>query len=310
MSDDKKDLLDLNIDDKSIWPEVQPARTSIYDYGSFGDLVRNGLKIVGQSIIAWFLFAILLILLVDPAAETHPAYYLATAEIVRLVCVTISVFLAVKVFDGSDLVDIGLKLDRLAFRDFFVGFAAVALVFGVEFVSYIGLGWLSVVHAAWETLSFSAIFWNIVVVLVIFVFTGWSEELLSRGFHLRVISKGLNRPLGIILSSVVFSWLHHNNPDMNARAYFFIFLFGIVCALAFLRTGQLWLAMGLHAGWDFFVVILWGTPISGLRLFHLMDFNSANFPVSPSVFEFLNLLVTVFLIRRYTSHRKPQVRDW
>jgi membrane protease YdiL (CAAX protease family) len=310
MSDDKKGWLHSEIYDKSFWPKAQPARTSIFKFGSFGDLARNALKIAGQSLIAWFLFALLLIFLLDPAMKNNAPYYLATEEIVKLVCTTISVFLVVKVLDGSDLVDIGLKLDGQAFRDFFVGFALVTFVLGLEFISYLDLGWLSVEHVAWEKLPFAALLWNMVVILVIFVFVGWSEELLSRGFHLRIIAKGLNRPLGIILSSVIFSWLHRGNPDMTPRSYILIFLFGIVCALAFLRTGQLWMAMGLHAGWDIFVTLFWGTPISGLRLFHLLDISIARPSSTASLFEFLDLLVIAVFIRILTMDRKPPVRDW
>jgi membrane protease YdiL (CAAX protease family) len=146
--------------------------------------------------------------------------------------------------------------------------------------------------------------------LIVFLFVGWSEELLSRGFHLRLISKGLNRPLGIILSAFIFSYLHRNNPDITLGGLVFIFLFGIVFAFAFLRTGQLWLAIGLHAGWDFFVVVFWGTPISDLNVFHLMNINFNAFPFSGFLLEIFELCIVAVCIYFYTSPRHVKLVDW
>jgi hypothetical protein len=310
MSDDNKDWWHSDVYTRSTSRGNQLPRLSIFKFGLFGDLIRNLLKIIGQSLISGFLFAFLWIFLLDPTLKSNAGYFVTTQEIIKLVCSTISVFLAIRIFDDSNLVSVGLKMDRMAFRDFFAGFIIVALVFSFEFVCYLGYGWIKIEHAVWETQSLTSILLKTLAVLIIFLFTGWSEELLSRGFHLRILSKGLNRPLGIILSSVIFSYLHHNNPGMNPSGYIFIFLSGIVFSLAFLRTGQLWLAMGLHAGWDFFVAVLWGTPISGLRLFHLMEFNLDHFPLPSRISEFFDLFVIVVFIFLYTLLRESKIQEW
>ena len=81
-------------------------------------------------------------------------------------------------------------------------------------------------------------------------------------------------------------------------------------SFAFLRTGQLWLAMGLHAGWDFFVAVFWGTPVSGLRLFHLLTI-SFRYPALSSVgIEIIEFTVITVLVYLYTARRKSEIVDW
>jgi membrane protease YdiL (CAAX protease family) len=150
------------------------------------------------------------------------------------------------------------------------------------------------------------------VTLVIFCFVGWSEELLSRGFHFRVFSKGLNLPLGVILSSLYFSYLHRHNPGASFDYLLFIFVAGLMFSFAFLRTGQLWLAMGLHAGWDFFITVIFNEGgINRLKIFSLMDIRYVNFPARYiAVIELFLLGVITLLVYFYTINRKPEPLEW
>jgi len=288
-----------------------PPRMSIFKFGPFGDVVANLGKLVAQIVLSIILFIMLFILLVPrPEQWGGDQIYLAVAEIVKLIFITISVFIVVKAADESDIVTLGLRLNRQGFSDFLFGFAIVFSIFAIEFLVYLSANWITVEHPAWESRSFASVFWNLIAVLLIFVFVGWSEELFSRGFQLRIISKGLNRPLGIIISSAIFSYLHRNNPGITIRDLCFIFLFGVIMCFAYVRSGQLWLAMGIHAGWDFFVTIFWGVPISDLRLFHLFDIRLSYQPAFYFLMSIIELTMMMILIRAYTLDRKVEITDW
>jgi len=286
-------------------------RLSIFKFGSFRDFISNLGKWVGQITLYAMIFPVLSILLFPgPAAWGGDQIYLAVAEVVKLTSFTVSVFLIIKVFDDSNIVEIGLKLNRQGFLDFLFGYTIIFLIFAFKFLLYWGAGLAKIEHFAWETRSFASVLWNMTAVLVIFIFVGWSEEILSRGFHLRIISKGLNRPLGIILSSAIFSYLHHDNPGITTEEYFSHFIFGIIMSFAFLRTGQLWLAMGLHTSWDFSVAIFTGTPLSDLKLFHLFDITLSSQPAFYFLINMLSLAAIIILIREYTLQRKVEIVDW
>lgn len=292
----------------------QGPRASIFQFGTFGDFISNAGKLFGQRILFYVLFFIvgLPLLFFGPEELGGDQAYLAFHEIVKLVCYSISVFFAVKVFDGSEIVELGLKLNRRAFYDFLAGLAIVYIVFFIYFMLSEQAGWLVVQGVAWQHMTTTGILGNILITFIIFCFVGWSEELLSRGFHLRVISKGLNLPLGIILSSAYFSIMHRDNPGGVSFDYLlFVFIAGLMLSFAFLRTGQLWLAIGLHAGWNFFGTVIFSVgSLAGLKIFSVMDIRYVNLPTRFIVIEIFLLAAAALLVYFYTINRKPEPLDW
>jgi len=291
----------------------QAPRTSIFQFGTFGDIISNAGKFLGQSILFYMIFFMVGIpLFFGPRELGGDQAYLAFREIVKLICSTISVFFAVKVFDDSEIADLGLKLNRRAFHDFLAGLTIVFIVLSMYFFLSLGAGWIVIQDFVWQRMSLAGVLGNILITFIIFCFVGWSEELLSRGFHLRVISKGLNLPLGVILSSVYFSYMHRDNPGGVSFDYLlFVFIGGLMFSFAFLRTGQLWLAMGLHAGWNFFSILIFSEgSILGLKIFSLMDIRYVNFPTQLIVIQLFLLAVITVLIYLYTINRKPEPLEW
>lgn len=311
MSDDKKGWLHSDIYDRAESAANRLPRISIFKFGSFGDLLRSAGKLIAQSLMWWFLFIFLLIFLFDPAMRNNDQYFATASEIIDLICSTVSIFLAVKILEDTNVQDIGLRINRLALYDFLAGLGIVFIVFAFEFLLDVGSGAIEIQNVIWRTQPIPTVLFNSIATFLIFAFVGWCEELLSRGYHMRILSEGLNGPLGIILSSAVFSYLHHNNPGMTAASYFFIFLFGLIMAAAFLRSGNLWLGMGLHAAWDFFSTMFWGFPVNGLRIFHLVDVR-----IVPGVAlwgaprAILELVPITFLVYFYTRRRRPEFNDW
>jgi hypothetical protein len=49
-----------------------------------------------------------------------------------------------------------------------------------------------------------------------------------------------------------------------------LFASGVWFSYALLRTGQLWLPIGLHIGWNFFEGVVFGFPVSGLDIYRLI----------------------------------------
>ena len=291
----------------------QVPRTSIFQFGTFGDLISTAGKLLVQNIVYYMIFFMVGIpLFFGPRELGGDQSFLAFHEIVRLICYTISVAFAVKVFDSGEIADLGLKLNRRAFHDFLAGLTIVFIVLSMSFLLSLGAGWMVIQDFVWQRMSLAGVLGNILVTFVIFCFLGWSEELLSRGFHLRVISKGLNLPLGVILSSLYFSYMHRDNPGGESFDYLlYIFLAGLMLSCAFLCTGQLWLAIGLHAGWDFFNVVFFSDGgLGGLKIFSLMDIRYVNFPTRNMVIQLFLLAVITILIYLYTLNRKPELLEW
>lgn len=86
---------------------------------------------------------------------------------------------------------------------------------------------------------------------------GFLEELFFRGFITGELSRGLGRAKAIVWSSLFFASVHFIRPLPPLPDFLteFVGLFIVGCVLAwlFLRTGAVYLAIGLHAGWVFFM---------------------------------------------------------
>lgn len=86
------------------------------------------------------------------------------------------------------------------------------------------------------------------------------EELFYRWTMIGTLKKGLGKRITICLSALVFS-LAHSASDLASSFYFFVIhlvatvLIGIIIGYVFLKTEKVILAIILHAGWNFFLVI-------------------------------------------------------
>lgn len=105
--------------------------------------------------------------------------------------------------------------------------------------------------------------------LLAFLLVGWNEEILSRGYHLQTLASGLNLFWGIVLSSAIFGVLHLSNPNATWSSAVGIFLAGMFLAYGYVRTHSLWLPIGLHIGWNTFEGVVFGFPVSGLKVYPL-----------------------------------------
>jgi hypothetical protein len=101
---------------------------------------------------------------------------------------------------------------------------------------------------------------------VMFLSVAISEEFIFRGFALVTLSRALSFWPAAILLSALFGALHLGNGGEDIAGALTAGLFGLALAVTFKWTGSLWLALGLHAGWDYAESFLFGVPDSGAVL--------------------------------------------
>lgn len=194
---------------------------------------------------------------------------LLLSVITETIAVTLSVFLARRFLDKRSIESLGLPLNLQSLFDVLVGILITLLQMGLIYVLMAQLGWLTFEGFAWEVDPTGIVIKNTFLFFMVFMLVGWTEELLSRGYHLQTIASGTNLFWGVILSSAVFSLLHLGNLGANWTSVAGIFFAGLLFAFAYLRTKQLWLPIGMHIGWNFFEGVVFGFPVSGLDTYAL-----------------------------------------
>ena len=94
--------------------------------------------------------------------------------------------------------------------------------------------------------------------------TGFFEELLFRGVLFRQVERVGGSWGALAVTSAFFGLAHIANPGATWFAAVAIaFEAGILLGGAYMLTRRLWLAIGLHAGWNFTQGWIFSVPVSG-----------------------------------------------
>ncbi len=191
------------------------------------------------------------------------------AQIINFAVITGSVYIARRWLDKRTFVSLGFKRTKKTGYDLLAGILITFILMGFIYLFEFSMGWITFEGFAWNTEPVSRVTLNLVGTFILFLFVGWNEELLSRGYQLQNLADGLNLFWGVTISSAVFGILHLGNPNATWLSAVGIFFAGLFLAYGYLRTGQLWLSIGLHLGWNFFEGVIFGFPVSGLDIYRL-----------------------------------------
>lgn len=109
---------------------------------------------------------------------------------------------------------------------------------------------------------------QVIVLLPTLVLAAFNEELMFRGYLLQNLLD-IRRPVfGVLFSSFLFWLVHSLNPSAWSSPLVGINLFGagVVLALAYLVSGNIWFPTALHFGWNMAQGPFFSVPISGIQV--------------------------------------------
>jgi membrane protease YdiL (CAAX protease family) len=92
-------------------------------------------------------------------------------------------------------------------------------------------------------------------------FNSVMQEVLVRGYFFQTIRSQSGPGFALVFTSIVFVLLHRGTGSVLSNAN--LFLAGVVFGIGYLRTGNLWLPIGLHFAWNFILGPLLGMTVSG-----------------------------------------------
>jgi membrane protease YdiL (CAAX protease family) len=98
----------------------------------------------------------------------------------------------------------------------------------------------------------------------VFLTVGFAEEFLFRGYLQFTLADAMGFWPTALLLSLLFGAVHLHNPGEGVVGALSVFTIGMFLCLTLRRTGDLWLAIGWHAAFDFGETYLYSVPNSGL----------------------------------------------
>jgi uncharacterized protein len=150
---------------------------------------------------------------------------------------------------------------------------------------------------------------------VFFVFVGLFEEFLFRGYTQYTLADSIGFWPAAVVLSCSFGAVHLGNPGEGWVGAAGVVAIGLIFAFTLRRTGNLWLAVGWHASFDFGETFLYAVPNSGLVLEGHLSNASLHGPnwltggtVGPegSVFSFLTMGILALVIHFLFPAKKSE----
>jgi uncharacterized protein len=213
-----------------------------------GTLLRVGVFAIIAALGYYFVFPIIIAFLGAPVFVISTLGTFAAAAVANT--------LALRIYERGNLADIGLGWTAASRRNLSLGVlggicAGLAIVVIPLVLRVADLEPVPNEPFRWPSLLF---------VSILLLFGAVGEEMLFRGYGFQVLVKGIGPFATILPVAMLFGLAHSQNLNFGPLALFNTVLWGVIFGYAFLRSGDLWLPIGLHFGWN------WTLPLLGVNL--------------------------------------------
>jgi len=95
------------------------------------------------------------------------------------------------------------------------------------------------------------------------ILTAVFEEVVFRGVVFRLIEEKLGSYIAMIISCVIFGFLHLQNGSDSFFVGITVSVISVLVTAAYMYTRNLWFPIAIHFAWNFTEGNIFGTPVSG-----------------------------------------------
>ncbi|HEM5299702.1 TPA: CPBP family intramembrane metalloprotease [Streptococcus suis] len=204
--------------------------------------------------VGYFAFMPLFFIFIDNAFVT------LSLELLAFAFISLAIILWARFVEKSPWLGLGIR-KKGAFKDFIRGWGIGAAMLITCVLLMWGFGAIQV-----TSFQFSAnLVGEFLILVLAWSIQGTTEELLTRGWMFSSLAAKHNIPVGILVSSLFFTFLHLSNDGISLIPLLDLTLFAILACLVMLKTGNLWVIGGLHAAWNCFQGNVFAFPVSGTQ---------------------------------------------
>ncbi|HEM6371821.1 TPA: CPBP family intramembrane metalloprotease [Streptococcus suis] len=204
--------------------------------------------------VGYFAFMPLFFIFIDNAFVT------LSLELFAFAFISLAIILWARFVEKSPWLGLGMT-KKGAFKDFILGWGIGAAMLITCVLLMWGFGAIRI-----SSVQFSPqLFGEFLVLVLAWSVQGTTEELLTRGWMFSSLSAKHNIPVGILVSSLFFTFLHLGNDGISLIPLLDLTLFAFLACLVMLKTGNLWVISGIHAAWNCFQGNVFAFPVSGTQ---------------------------------------------
>ncbi|MGQ7554509.1 lysostaphin resistance A-like protein [Streptococcus suis] len=204
--------------------------------------------------VGYFAFMPLFFIFIDNAFVT------LSLELLAFAFISLAIILWARFVEKSPWLGLGIR-KKGALKDFLLGWGIGAAMLTTCVLLMWGFGAIQV-----TSFQFSAnLVGEFLILVLAWSIQGTAEELLTRGWMFSSLAAKHNIPVGILVSSLFFTFLHLGNDGISLIPLLDLTLFAILACLVMLKTGNLWVIGGLHAAWNCFQGNVFAFPVSGTQ---------------------------------------------
>lgn len=178
--------------------------------------------------------------------------------------ISLLIFFRVKVIEKRSLSSIGFNKNNWL-KKYSLGFLIGLVMMSIIVLILLLFGYITVEKNPIQPVGVSAIS-SVLVILFGWIIQGATEEIVTRGWLLNVLSSKYNIGFGLLISSTLFGLMHLTNPNVNYIAVINIILVGLFYGLYVIKTNDLWAVCGMHSAWNFAQGNIFGFEVSGLDI--------------------------------------------